>query len=130
MQVTANLCSLVSISHNLMHSTIQPLPTSGNPVTFQRFCSSQFSILLCHFYFLVYCLYWASLFIHSLHMPQPSQLLFPQELFQFLYTNHFMNFLIILFSRLSRHHLQHSHFCSLQFPFIVNFKSPTFSNIC
>ena len=73
----------------------------------------------------------ASFFIHSLHMPPPSQPLLYQKLFQSLNNRHLMNLPIVyfIFRDFSTYNSKHSHFCSLQLPFIFHSKYPTFRTI-
>ena len=91
----AGFCSLVAIFHNLVHPTFPNLWQSCHIATFLSISFSVF-LFLSH-QLLALCLNGTSFFIYSLHMPQLSQPLLSQKLFQSLYTLHFMNLLIVYF---------------------------------
>ena len=129
MQGLAGFCSLVAIFHDLEHPTFANLWQSCHILVL---LSTSFTVFL----FLSHQLLRVvpsldPFFIHSLHMSQPSQPLFSHKPFQFHYTRHFMNLLIVhfIFQGFPTYHSQHSHFGGLQPTFFFHFQCPTFSTI-
>ena len=119
-------------SCNPSRSVNPTFPTLRQSCHILALLSISFSVFLffSHQIISVVSLSWSSFFIRFRHMSQPSQPLLSQKLFPSLYTrHHFTNLLIVyfIFQRFPTYHSQHSHFCSLQLPFIFHFQCPAFS---
>ena len=124
MHGSAGFCSLVAIFHDLEHPTFANL---WQPCHILVLLSTSFSVILFLSHQLLrVVLYWTPFFIHSLHLPQPTQPFLSQRLFQSRYTRHFTNLLIVhfIFQGFPTYHSQHSHFCGLQPPFIFQHLAP------
>ena len=122
MQGSGGFCSLVAIFPDPVHPTFANLWQSRH-ILAHLFVSFSVLLFLSHQQLSVVPLLDAFLNLFS-HMLQPSQPLLSQKLFQSLYTRHLTNLLIDYFilQGFTRYHLQHSHFCGLNFlsSFIFN----------
>ena len=129
MQGSAGFCSLVTIFLDLEHPTFANL---------WRLChmlvllSTSFLVFFFLSHQLLRVVPLLDPFLHpfSLHVPTIATFL-SQKLFQSHYTCHFTKLLIVhfIFQGFPTYHLQHSHFCGFQPPFIFHFQCPTFSTI-